>query len=51
MVAFNYGTTLKCACDDVMRAGEVLVAILICMKLNIPDQDDPSSLITLSGSM
>ena len=27
MVIFNYGTTLKCACDDVKKAGEVLVTI------------------------
>ena len=27
IVIFNYGTTLKCACDDVKKAGEVLVTI------------------------
>ena len=49
MVTFNYGTTLKWACDDVKRTEEVLVAILKKNNMyewNIPDQDDPSSLIT-----
>ena len=48
MVVFNYGTTFKCACDDVKRAGEVLVTILKKNNMyewNIPDQDDPSSFI------
>ena len=49
IVIFNYGTTLKCACDDVKKAGEVLVTILKKNNMyewKIPDQDDPNSLIT-----
>ena len=48
MVVFNYGTTFKCACNDVKRAGEVLVTILKKNNMyewNIPDQDDPSLFI------
>ena len=28
VVIFNYGTTFKCACEDVQTAGEVLIPIL-----------------------
>ena len=36
VVVFNYGATVKCACDDVKCAGDRLVAILkktICMNI------------------
>ena len=49
VVIFNYGTTLQGACDDVKRAGEVLITILKKNNMyewKIPDIDDPTSFIT-----
>ena len=49
VVIFNYGTTLQGACDDVKRAGEVLITILKKNNMyewKIPDTNDPTSFIT-----
>ena len=48
VVIFNYGTTFKCACDDVQRAGEVLIPILkknSMYEYKVQDPDNQNSFV------
>ena len=52
VVIFNYGTTLKGACDDVKSAGERLVEVLKRNKMyerTMDDPIDPSKQVTRKG--